>query len=243
MRREKRWLLVSDVDDTLLGNDAALQRLNRALETSPHPITLVYNSSRPCASLRKSLAQNPSLMTPDFLAGALGTELEDLRAGSPLHAYAVLLSDGWHREKISVIMERMGLVSHPAEYQTPFKASYHVPHPELFHRARRQLKSAGLNAKLIFSSRKNLDIIPARAGKGAVVRFLRARVAVPGGRVVVAGDSGNDLEMFVRHYRGIVVANADPDLKNLTGSHIYHAQAAYAAGVLEGLRYWNVLPE
>jgi hydroxymethylpyrimidine pyrophosphatase-like HAD family hydrolase len=64
--------------------------------------------------------------------------------------------------------------------------------------------------------------------------------------VVVSGDSGNDVEMFVpprdgSPYRGIVVGNADADLKRLKGEHIYHAQAACAAGVLEGLRFWSVL--
>jgi sucrose-phosphate synthase len=58
---------------------------------------------------------------------------------------------------------------------------------------------------------------------------------------VVAGDSGNDVEMFVAPFRGIVVGNADEDLKRLSGPHIYKAEKAHAAGLLEGLRYWGVL--
>jgi hydroxymethylpyrimidine pyrophosphatase-like HAD family hydrolase len=60
-------------------------------------------------------------------------------------------------------------------------------------------------------------------------------------RVVVAGDSGNDLEMYFEPYRGIIVAEADPQLKERQGQHIYHAQGACAAGVLEGIRHWQVL--
>lgn len=58
---------------------------------------------------------------------------------------------------------------------------------------------------------------------------------------MVAGDSGNDLEMFAAPYKGIIVANAAAELKQKQGDRIYHAQAAHATGVLEGLRFWQVV--
>ncbi|MFU8773321.1 MAG: HAD family hydrolase, partial [Anaerolineales bacterium] len=41
--------------------------------------------------------------------------------------------------------------------------------------------------------------------------------------------------------KGIVVGNADVELKRLKGPNIYHANNNYAAGVLEGLYYWGVI--
>ena len=96
-------------------------------------------------------------------------------------------------------------------------------------------------AKVIFSGNKNLDIIPQAAGKGEVIEYLRQQLNISAKQVVVAGDSGNDVDMFIPPYRGIVVGNADPDLEQLKGDHIYHARAFYAAGVLEGLKYWQVV--
>ncbi|UCC51417.1 MAG: HAD-IIB family hydrolase, partial [Anaerolineaceae bacterium] len=105
----------------------------------------------------------------------------------------------------------------------------------------RRLKNEALEAKVIFSGGKNLDIIPQRAGKGNAIKFLRRRLAIEPSCVVVAGDSGNDLEMFTAPRKGIIVANADEDLRRLRADRIYLASGAYAAGVLEGLRYWGVL--
>ena len=58
--------------------------------------------------------------------------------------------------------------------------------------------------------------------------------------VIVAGDSGNDATMFDEGFRGIIVANAKPELQALRGPRIYRAAQSYAAGVIEGLDHWLV---
>jgi sucrose-6F-phosphate phosphohydrolase len=235
-----RWLFVSDVDDTLLGDDAALAELMAVLHDAPH-VTTAYNSSRPCASLRKSLAEVPQLVPPDYLIGGLGTEIEDGESGQPLAGYTEFLGKNWNRPRIAALLAKLGLAAHPAEYQTPLKASFDAPNEATVERVRRQLAEAGLSAKIIFSGGKNLDIIPRAAGKGGVIDYLHQQLSIPADRVVVSGDSGNDVEMFIAPYRGIIVGNADADLKQLTGEHIYQARARCAAGVLEGLKHWQVV--
>ncbi len=237
-----KWLFVSDVDDTLLGDDAALQKLMVALAAAPH-VTVAYNSSRPCASLRQSLAENLTLRPPDFLIGALGTEIENGRSGEPVTAYSQHLSPGWQRNQVDQLMRGLGFVPHDGRYQTPYKASYDIPGPEAYRQAQDALQAALLPAKTIYSMGKNLDVIPQSAGKGAVIQFLHQWLDIPANHVVVAGDSGNDVDMFLAPFRGVVVGNADADLKARQADHIYHAQAAYAAGVLEGLTYWGVVPQ
>lgn len=241
MTRLERWLLVSDVDDTLLGDDAALARLNQAFDQSASKLILVYNSSRPCASLHASLAEHLNLRAPDYLIGALGTEIEAGSTGQTITEYRQGLAIGWDREQIHALMVSIGLEPHPAEYQTSLKASFDAPGPEILLDVQQRLKDAGLEARLVFSGGKNLDIIPTRAGKGAAIAFLHNWLDVPASRVIVAGDSGNDLDMFHHDYRGIVVGNADHELKSLTGEHVYHARATHAGGVLEGLVYWRVV--
>ena len=237
----ERWLFVSDVDDTLLGNDAALAELMAALQAAGKRVITAYNSSRPCASLRQSLAAVPQLSPPDYLIGGLGTEIQAGASGKMLTGYTKFLGQNWHRPYIVALMDELGLIAHPAEYQTPLKASFDVTDAGLVVQVKARLELAGLQAKVIFSGGKNLDLVPETAGKGGVIDYLRRTLNIPPDRVVVAGDSGNDVEMFVAPYRGIVVGNADPDLRWLNGEYIYHAQTAYAAGVLEGLRFWEVL--
>lgn len=238
---EPRWLFVSDVDDTLLGDTAALTRLSAALKAVRHAITLVYNSSRPCASLRQTLKQQPQLCIPDYLVGAMGTEIEPGKNEKPVNAYARHLNQGWNRGKIEQLIQAMGLTPHPEEFQTRYKASYDAPDPASFLQVKQQLAAANLDAKIIYSGAKNLDIIPQNAGKGTAVSFLHQWLNIAPERVVVAGDSGNDIEMFRPPYKGIVVGNADAQLKALQGEGIYQATKHHAAGVLEGLAYWGVL--
>lgn len=234
------YLLVTDVDDTLLGDEGALRILGERLRAAPH-ITVVYNSSRPCASLRQTLSQTPVMPVPDYLIGALGTEIEVGSTAVPLSDYQAHLRQGWRREQIDVMMKGLGLVPHADLYQTPFKASYDAPDETAVAQARRLLETAELPAKLIFSGGKNLDVIPHNAGKGAVIQFLHNWLGFSADHVVVAGDSGNDVDMFIPPFRGIIVGNADVDLRRLAGPYAYQAQGRRAAGILEGLRYWGVL--
>jgi hydroxymethylpyrimidine pyrophosphatase-like HAD family hydrolase len=99
---------------------------------------------------------------------------------------------------------------------------------------------------VIWSSGRDLDIIPALAGKGRAIQYLIQFLALDSHKVIVAGDSGNDQTMFDEFKLGIVVANAQPELKRLANkgsqSGIYFADQPYAAGVEEGLHYFGLLP-
>lgn len=236
-----KWLFVSDVDDTLLGHDASLRSLTQALAQATRDVILVYNSSRPCASLRRSMETNPYLPVPDYLIGALGTEIQEGPTENNLAAYSQHVDYNWDRQKVAELAAELGLTAHAAEFQTPFKASYDIGGENSYRNVVSQLEQEELEVKAIFSGGKNLDLIPTRAGKGNAIRFLCQHLSIDPARVVVAGDSGNDLEMFVAPNKGIIVANADEDLKRLRADHIYHAATPFASGVHEGLRYWGVL--
>jgi sucrose-6-phosphatase len=236
------WLFISDVDDTLLGDKLSLSDLSAQINEVRESIVLVYNSSRPCASIRKSIAHNSGLLNPDYLIGALGTEIQFGILGANLDEYRQYLSDGWNRAEVAALMEEMGLTAHPDEFQTPLKASYYVNGDEEHQKARTRLAARGIPSRVIFSGGKNLDIIPTNAGKGNAAEFLRRYLKFAQEKVVVAGDSANDYDLFEFGFKGIIVANAEPDLKDLSGDYIYQAGSGHAGGVLEGLRHWKVLP-
>lgn len=238
---QQQWLFVSDVDDTLLGDEAALMQLFEEVSKSNNDIILVYNSSRPCASVRQSLAEHPAMPTPDYLVGAMGTQIEKGASAERLEDYVEQLGEGWSRDKVTRIIDDLGFTPHAAEFQTRFKASYTIPPSVTEASVHETLTAAGLEVKVFQVKGSNLDIIAKRGGKGEAVNYLREVLDIDPNFVVVAGDSANDLEMFEVSNKGIIVANATPILQALQGDHIYHATSSCAAGVLEGLRFWGVL--
>ncbi|NIV10763.1 MAG: HAD hydrolase family protein, partial [Aliifodinibius sp.] len=163
------------------------------------------------------------------------------QTGELLTGYQNHFQKEWSREEVERVMKRMEFVPHPQEYQSQFKVSYEVPHPVAYTEVLRELDIASIKAKTIFTGQKNLDLIPTSAGKGSALRYLHKQASINAKRVVVAGNSGEDLEMFEAPYKCIVVGNADQELNELEGEHIYHAPSAFADGVLEGLLYWKIL--
>ena len=90
----------------------------------------------------------------------------------------------------------------------------------------------------MYSSDRDLDVLPVGVNKGSATAWLASRWFFHPRQILVAGDTGNDSSMFTRGYRGIVVGNAHEELQSLPHANIYHSEHEYADGVLDGLRYW-----
>jgi hydroxymethylpyrimidine pyrophosphatase-like HAD family hydrolase len=230
-----RWLLVSDVDDTLTGDEGGLAAFARTCAG----VVLVLNSSRPRASVLKTLDSMPPQLRVDGLITALGTELT--LAGAATADWPARF-ESWQRGPIDDLMVRAGAVPHPSEMQTPYKASFAVPRDHW-----RELEEAvtGLSpdSQVITSGESDFDVIPAAAGKANATRWVAERLGIDPSRLVVAGDSGNDLAMFEAAPRAIAVGNARAELvERVDPERTYFAHRPRAWGLIEGLRHWKAIP-
>ena len=245
--RLDRFILASDLDGTLIDpeqpDDPKLEAFARALAGAGGRLALWFNSSRPVRSQRESLAGVRHLPRPEYLIGAMGTEIQEGKSGQMVEAYGREQFGDWPREEIDALVRgKFGLVPHPPHLQTRFKASYDLPDPSLVADIRRNLDGQGLDSRVVFSGGRDLDLLPPAAGKAAAIKWLCDLTGMPHDAVVVSGDSANDLDMFEPPFRGIAVANAHDELKRLSGPGIFQAKRRCAAGVLEGLRHFGVLP-
>jgi sucrose-6-phosphatase len=246
-----QFLLITDLDHTYVGDDAALAILQEAL--SQHRQTygtkIVYSTGRSPA-LYQQLQQEKHLIQPDALVTSVGTEIytHGIEAYDP--EWADILSPGWDRSRV---MDTAGhfsdLVSQPDSEQRPFKVSYFLSEDvaaDLLPRLELALNDAELDVRLIYSGGKDLDILPAQGNKGLAMQFLRKRYGIDPSRTVACGDSGNDIALFaVGEERGIIVGNARPELRTWYEENrqdsLYFAQAFCAGGILEGLKHFGFL--
>ncbi|PZV11806.1 MAG: sucrose-phosphate phosphatase [Leptolyngbya sp.] len=245
------FLFVTDLDHTLVGNDLAMAQLNGQLDAHrrQHGTTIVYSTGRSLTSYRQLKAEKP-LLDPDILIVSVGTEIYLANSDSPDLTWAEVLSVNWDRDQVVAIANQFDLTPQPTSEQRPFKVSYFLAAAiavELLPKLQAILDAKGLEAQVVYSGGKDLDILPCRANKGKALTFVREHLDISPDRTVACGDSGNDLSMFCdRAERGIVVGNAMPEL--LTWHHAnpsstrYLAKKSCAGGILEGLHYFGFLP-
>jgi mannosylfructose-6-phosphate phosphatase len=241
MRRE--YLVISDIDGTLLGDSEALQSLNDWIEAGTHQLLWVFSSGRFFQSVCRSVREE-KMPAPRAIIGGVGTEILKFPGGDPMVQWCKHIDPGGTRFSESVIKQEFSrfqrLVFQPLEFQSPFKVSFylHDARAEELAELARCLTRAGMDFQLVYSSKRDLDVLPSRANKGNAARFLAEEWKFAPDRVIVAGDSANDRAMFDVGFRGIVVGNAATELKALDSGHVFQATDPFAAGVLQGLKYW-----
>jgi sucrose-6-phosphatase len=242
-------LLVTDLDHTLVGDDRSLERLNHILDgyRQTYGTKIVYATGRSKTSYQE-LATAKSLLTPDALIVSVGTEIYLNTATDADPAWAEHLSANWQRDRIVAIASRFAdLEPQPPAEQRPFKVSYYLSAsvaaavvPQL----QELLQQQDLEAEIIYSGSRDLDILPRGGDKGQAVQFLRDRWQIDPLETVVCGDSGNDISLFkYGKERGIIVGNAQSELRLWYELHPvdYHylAVGECAGGILEGLKYFR----
>lgn len=248
--------LASDIDNTLTGNLPALRALSAALKAKREAgeLFLALSTGRRLAQVLSGFV-GESLPEADAIVSQVGTEIylpPFSPEMAPLPAWDQHLRRHFSRERALSFLEGIpGLEMQPDIYNTPLKVSaflHHAPDPDAAAaRIRQRIVAAGAAGRyqVVWSSGMHLDILPAAAGKGHALHFLLDHLQLAPSQVIVAGDSGNDLAMFAAFQRGIIVANAQPELKALQGEdrpHLYFAAASHAEGVAEGLHHFGLLP-
>jgi sucrose-6F-phosphate phosphohydrolase len=232
-------VLVTDLDGTLLGDDAALDRFRMWVAANRAEHRLIYASGRHVASIRE-IVRGEALPSPDAVISSVGTEIHDPE-GHPWPGWLERFA-GWHAERARLVLSPLRWLDlQPEAHQTWLKASYTARGlgREDLALIRRMLVDAGIVPTIVYSSGIDLDILPGAAGKGRAARFVTDGWGVSARDVLAFGDSGNDAELLRVGYRGTMVGNALPELDRLAAPDVYRSPAAFADGVLDGIRHWS----
>ena len=238
-------LLVTDVDDTLMGDDEALSALLKELESTEVNVGFGIATGRTLEQAL-DLFDELSVRVPDVLITASGTEL---------HYGARLLQDlSWERQiryrwepaKVRAVMETIPGLTRLGPAETEYRFRYQVelgraPTPRDI---RGIIRQHGLRVSAIFDREIYLDVVPVRASPGLAIRFFCFKWNLEPQRLLVAGDSGNDWDMLSGDTLGVVVGNHTRELDRLRGRpRVYFSGRNYAWGVLDAIGWYDFLGE
>ena len=237
-------LMITDIDNTLVGDKAGLQRLLALLERYRNTIAWGVATGRSLELTLEAMTEN-NIPISDVLICSVGTEVyygPDLRKDKGWQQH---ISHRWKPMDIKAVLGELDFLnSQEAEGQRSHKISYYMQDREGYlTEVHRRLKEAKLQCNVIYSHGQFLDILPYRASKGMAIKYLKYKYEFSADRVMVAGDSGNDADMLKRETNALVVGNYSEELNNLRGrARVYFSDKTYAAGIIDGLIHYNFLP-
>jgi len=236
-------LLIADIDNTLVGEAKSLARLLALLEEQRETLAWGVATGRSLELTQEAIKQF-GLGMPDIIISSVGTAI--------YYAPDLTMDTGWYRhicrrwkpERIREVLDELPFLALQGEgMQRRHKISYFLDDdPELLARVHQALGQARLHCTIIYSHGHFLDVLPFRASKGKAIKYLMYKYQFQAENVMVAGDSGNDLDMLRGPACGLVVANHSSELERLKGKPRIHFSAhGYAAGIIDGLRYYGLL--
>ena len=240
------WILISDIDGTLIGErNPGLAELSSWI--SSHRRRLLYGlASGRHLDLTRQAVDEHGLPPPDVWICLVGVEIYHGPDAAVDRDWRRRISHRWDRAGIENVMSGVDQVRmQEAEFQSAHKVSYYVDDgfdSAALRSIHRKLEKSHLRANVILSHDRYLDFLPYRASKGHAVRYLRKKYGVRAERCITCGNSGNDADMLRGPGRGIVVGDHSPELDSLRDcSDVFFADSPLAAGILEGLRHYGVV--
>lgn len=244
---DMKKLIATDIDYTLVGDDASLIEFDKIIKKMNNKIGFAVATGRVIDSALEILKKKDVVM-PDILITSVGSEIYYQYKDQLIYSkgWDAHISHQWQRDKIIQVLARFDFLKYQeSANQRKFKISYYTSNNKKnIDKVSEVLIKNKIKCNLIFSHGQYLDILPYRASKGRAIRYLAYRWNMPFENILVAGDSGNDTEMLKGDLLGVVVGNYSPELEVLKGSNrIYFSKKNYAAGIIDGIEYYNFLKD
>lgn len=241
-------LFITDIDDTLVGDDEAMHSLIKLIKKHDDEIGFGVASGR-SPELVKQILKEKKLPTPDLIIASVGTEIlygPDSNNLQPDEGWSAHIAYQWKPKRIKEILAELPFLEMQKEDgERPFKLSYMMkPSEDHIAKIHNRLSERNLRYQLIYSHNAYLDVIPQRASKGKAIDYICKKWNITPSNVLVSGDSGNDYEMIYGKRLGIVVGNHSEELESLRNNkRVYFADNEYAEGIIEGMKHYKFLDD
>ncbi|MCH2394306.1 HAD-IIB family hydrolase, partial [Oceanibaculum sp.] len=198
-------ILATDLDGTFLGgSDEQRRDLYEHLNQRDDAL-LIFVTGRDLDFIRGLIAQ-PGMPRPHYIIGDVGTTIVDGQDFAPLAEVQDEIGERWGDAGDRVrkmLADEPGLELQP----TPFhrRVSYYYQPDSLRPETLRKIEEAGFD--WLLSAETFLDVLPKGVAKGPTLLRTVAALGLPQDRVLVAGDTLNDLSLFETKLKGVAVGN------------------------------------
>jgi len=235
----KKLVIATDLDGTFLGGtETARQGLYRWIEQNREQVGLIFVTGREPRFVR-DLCRSGKVPRPDFVVGDVGTTVARMEKELLLAPIAELeeeIASAWGDAGNRVQAKLRGVAGLTAQ-STGFRyrMSYDMDPARFDNRALDIVAEMGLDA--LISDNRFFDVLPKGVSKGPSLLRLLTHLEVDSRRVLVAGDTLNDLSMLELGLPAVMVGNSETALvEKLTGrDHVYHAKGEGAEGIAEAI--------
>lgn len=235
-------ILATDLDGTFLGGDeSARAELYDLIRATPDA-TLIFVTGRGIGSIQP-LLDDPAIPDPHYIIADVGATVVHTRRLEPVAPIQDRIEAAWPgTERVREALRSFEFLVYqevPQERRCSFLLAEERRIDEI-----RAVVEDELGCDLLFSAGQYLDVLPRGVSKGSTLLALLEHTGLDHERVVVAGDTLNDLSLFETDLKGIVVGGAELELSRqveLMGGRAYLATAPGGGGIVEGLRHHGLL--
>ena len=242
---DKPLVLATDLDGTFLGgSDAQRADLYDWIEDNRAAVGLIFVTGRDLGFI-DTLTGTGRVPRPDYVVADVGTTIAAGETGGGFAPIAALETDivarwGDAGARVRTALDGVrGLSLQATAFR--YRISYHMDPATFEDRAFDIVAGLGLDA--LASDNRFFDVLPRGISKGPSLRRLLGELGVGDRRVLVAGDTLNDLSMLTLGLPAVAVGNSEPALiDRLAGhDHVHRAKADGAAGIAEAIRRFGYL--
>ncbi len=229
-------VLVTDLDGTLLGgDDTDRRRLRAALERHPE-VTVVFATGRGLPSVERILRDDPLVPRPRWIIADVGASVIDGVGMSRVDLLESRLRLGWPgRRRVRSALAAFTELVHQDAVAQDGRCSFYLRPEQLSPQLTDAVRELGCG--WTYSADRYFDVLPAAASKGNALALLARKHQWPMESLLVAGDSLNDLSLFLLGAHGVLMGNAEPALGERIphGATVHRPDLRGAAAILSAL--------
>ncbi len=234
-------VLATDLDGTFLGGtDDDRAALYAELIERSDDVTLIFVTGRDLDFVADLIAQ-PGVPRPDAIIGDVGTTIVNGADFAPIAAVQDWVDSRWgdaNDDVLALLDGEPGLVLQPVMGQR--RVSYYYDPTVLRPSTIDKVEQAGFD--VITSAELFFDVLPRGVAKGPTLTRLIDALDLPDDRVLVAGDTMNDLSLFHTGMKGVAVGNSEARLFEAVADlpDVHCSEHPGCAGIADAIAHFGL---